>query len=658
MCGSKRVWVSELIFILLVVKGWWSEGCLEQERSALLQLKRFFNGDLRLQNWVDDEYYLDCCLWEGVECNNTTGRVIKLDLAQTRNWESEEWYMNASLFTPFQQLESLDLIENNIAGCVENEGLEKLSRLNNLKFLHLDYNSFNNSIFSSLGGLSSLRHLSLFGNRLNGSIDIKGLESLSNLEELDMSDNAIDNLVVPKGLERLSRLNNLKCLFLDNNYFNNSIFSSLGGLSSLKRLSLAGNELNGSIDIEGLESLSNLEELDMSDNAIDNLVVPKGLERLSRLNNLKFLYLDDNYFNNSTFSSLGGLDSLSNLEELNMRANAIDNLVVPKELHNFTNLEGLILYKSDLHVSQLLPSIASFTSLKYLSMLDSVLKGALHGQDFRKFKNLEHLDMGWVQVNVNTSFFQIVGKSMSSLKFLSLTSSSLNKNAILDQGLCQLVHLQELYIGRNDLRGSLPWCLANMTSLQVLDASSNQLTGNISPGLCELVLLRELYIDYNDLRGSLPWCLANMTSLQVLNASYNQLTGNISPGLCELVLLRELYIDYNDFGGSLRWCLANTTSLQVLDASCNQLIGNISPSLCELVLLRELYIDNNDLRGSLPLCLANLTSLRVLDVSYNQLSENISSSLMHLMLMLKSARPWTDQILSPTFMLSTVCSNH
>ncbi|GAY67628.1 hypothetical protein CUMW_258070 [Citrus unshiu] len=79
MCGSKRVWMSELIFILLVVKGWWSEGCLEQERSALLQLKHFFNDNQRLQNWADaanDENYSDCCQWEGVECNNTTGRVI------------------------------------------------------------------------------------------------------------------------------------------------------------------------------------------------------------------------------------------------------------------------------------------------------------------------------------------------------------------------------------------------------------------------------------------------------------------------------------------------------------------------------------------------------------------------------------------------------
>lgn len=33
-----------------------------------------------------------------------------------------EGYLNASLFTPFQQLESLILSNNSIAGCVENEG--------------------------------------------------------------------------------------------------------------------------------------------------------------------------------------------------------------------------------------------------------------------------------------------------------------------------------------------------------------------------------------------------------------------------------------------------------------------------------------------------------------------------------------------------------
>ncbi|GAY52943.1 hypothetical protein CUMW_145820, partial [Citrus unshiu] len=546
MCGSKRVWVSELIFIILVVKGWWSEGCLEQERSALLQLKHFFDGDQLLQNWVDDEYYSDCCLWEGVECNNTTGRVIELHLGYTRNWESAEWYMNASLFTPFQQLESLYLIGNNIAGCVENEGLERLSRLNNLKFLYLDYNCFNNSIFSSLGGLSSLKHLSLFHNRLNGSVDIKGLESLSNLEELDMSFNAIDNLVVPK-----------------------------------------------------------------------------GLDRLSRLNNLKFLHLGFNYFNNNIFSSVGGLDSLSNLEELDMSANAIDNLVVPKELHNFTNLEELILVESDLHVSQLLQSIASFTSLRNLSMQDSVLKGALHGQDFRKFKNLEHLDMLVAQVDVNTSFLQIVGESIPSLKFLSLIESSLNKNTILDQGLCRLVHLQELYISGNDLRGSLPWCLVNMTSLQVLDASSNQLTGNISPGLCELVLLRELYIDNNDLRGSLPLCLANLTSLRVLDVSYNQLTENISSSpIMHLISIEKLILSNNHFFQipiSLE-PLFNLSKLKTFDgeicAETESHYNSLTPKFQLTSISLSGYIDG----GTFPKFLYHQHDLKNADLSHLNLS--------------------------------------
>ncbi|KAH9659735.1 Receptor-like protein 1 [Citrus sinensis] len=611
MCGSKRVWVSELIFILLVVKGWWIEGCLEQERSALLQLKHFFNDDQRLQNWVDaadDENYSDCCQWERVECNKTTGRVIKLDLGDIKNRKNRksERHLNASLFTPFQQLESLDLSWNNIAGCVENEGVERLSRLNNLKFLLLDSNYFNNSIFSSLGGLSSLRILSLADNRLNGSIDIKGLDSLSNLEELDMSYNAIDNLVVPQGLERLSTLSNLKFLRLDYNSFNSSIFSSLGGLSSLRILSLADNRFNGSIDIKGLDSLSNLEELDMTNNAINNLVVPKG--GIAMIDGSKVL------------QSIGSLPSLKTLYLLFTN---FKGTIVNQELHNFTNLEELLLVKSDLHVSQLLQSIASFTSLKYLSIRGCVLKGALHGQDFLKFKNLEHLVMNMMLVDVNTSFLQIVGESMPSLKFLSLTYPSPNKNTILDQGLCRLVHLQELYIRGNDLKGSLPWCLANMTSLQVLDASSNQLTGNVSPGLCKLVLLRELSIHHNDLRGSLPLCLANLTSLRVLDVSYNQLTENISSSpIMHLISMEKLILSNNHFFQipiSLE-PLFNLSKLKTFDgeicAETESHYNSLTPKFQLTSISLSGYIDG----GTFPKFLYHQHDLKNVDLSHLNLS--------------------------------------
>lgn len=53
-------------------------------------------------------------------------------------------------------------------------GLEKLSKLSNLKFLYLYGNLFKNNILPSLGGLSSLRNLSLADDRLEGNFDFKG----------------------------------------------------------------------------------------------------------------------------------------------------------------------------------------------------------------------------------------------------------------------------------------------------------------------------------------------------------------------------------------------------------------------------------------------------------------------------------------------------
>uniref|UniRef100_A0A1S8AE62 Receptor like protein n=1 Tax=Citrus limon TaxID=2708 RepID=A0A1S8AE62_CITLI len=110
------------VMLLIIFKSGWSEGCLDHERFALLRLKHLFDDTGSYPyDWVDGEGAIDCCQWERVECSNTTGRVIALDLFEMYSGEYS-WYLNASLFTPFQQLESLDLTDNKIAGCVENEG--------------------------------------------------------------------------------------------------------------------------------------------------------------------------------------------------------------------------------------------------------------------------------------------------------------------------------------------------------------------------------------------------------------------------------------------------------------------------------------------------------------------------------------------------------
>ncbi|CAK7338553.1 unnamed protein product [Dovyalis caffra] len=89
-------------------------------------------------------------------------------------WNWEIWYLNATLFFSFQELNYLELSGNNILGCIENEDFERLSKLNNLEILDLSYNKFNNSILTSLSALSSLKSLDISSNRLKGSINAEG----------------------------------------------------------------------------------------------------------------------------------------------------------------------------------------------------------------------------------------------------------------------------------------------------------------------------------------------------------------------------------------------------------------------------------------------------------------------------------------------------
>ncbi|CAK7345762.1 unnamed protein product [Dovyalis caffra] len=177
-------------------------------------------------------------------CNATTGRVTVIYLLDARDLELGDWYLNASLFLPFEELNDLSLSRNGIVGCVENEGFQKLWKLDNLEILDLGGNNFNNTstLISSLSGLLSLKSLYLNNVGLKGSINIHDLNRLRNLEVLDLRGNEIEGFKSYHGGEKLLTLNNLKYLGLGNNRFDNNILSSLKGLSSLNYPNIAYNE--------------------------------------------------------------------------------------------------------------------------------------------------------------------------------------------------------------------------------------------------------------------------------------------------------------------------------------------------------------------------------------------------------------------------------
>ncbi|TKY65903.1 Polygalacturonase inhibitor [Spatholobus suberectus] len=148
----KNISVILLNFVLLEVMC--CEGCWKEEREALLGLNSRFDFPL---SWDWDG--TDCCQWEGVECNSSTGRVAKLNLYGL--WSNGifqlDWHLNYSDFIVFKDLKSLNLTSYSGIGCPDNEGLE------NLEVLDLSYNGLDNaaSILSCLDGFSSLKSLYL-----------------------------------------------------------------------------------------------------------------------------------------------------------------------------------------------------------------------------------------------------------------------------------------------------------------------------------------------------------------------------------------------------------------------------------------------------------------------------------------------------------------
>ncbi|PKU64409.1 receptor-like protein 19 isoform X2 [Dendrobium catenatum] len=188
--------------------------CLQAESSALLQLKRgFTSGDL--DSWKQST---NCCIWEGVTCDESLGRVIGLDL-------SNQFIAD-----------KIDIVQGDIRSTINNQEyyLVLLTIVNkgqqmtisrswkNIMSIDFSNNLFEGEIPITIGQLASLQVLNISNNYLTGNI-IPQLGNLSQLESLDLS------------------MNNLS----------GEIPQELGSLYFLGYLNLSYNKLVGNIPVRG-----------------------------------------------------------------------------------------------------------------------------------------------------------------------------------------------------------------------------------------------------------------------------------------------------------------------------------------------------------------------------------------------------------------------
>ena len=125
--------VRSLLWVLaLVVHIHELRACIEEERMGLLELKAYLKSNTNytkplLPSWVHN-LKSECCNWERVKCNDTTGYMIKLWLSNINHEthvyvDKENWFLNESLLLPFKELRILDLSRNGIRGWQGNKGM-------------------------------------------------------------------------------------------------------------------------------------------------------------------------------------------------------------------------------------------------------------------------------------------------------------------------------------------------------------------------------------------------------------------------------------------------------------------------------------------------------------------------------------------------------
>eukprot|EP00257_Ricinus_communis_P015764 XP_015573735.2 receptor-like protein 15 isoform X2 [Ricinus communis] len=675
-----NLWV---LMIVVSLSGY--QSCLKEERLSLLDIKAYLkvNGvrtDHVFSSWIADPWS-DCCNWVRVKCNSTTGRVVELSLNNTSLLEynqilekQELWFVNMSLFLPFEELRYLDLSKNWFSGCLEDHGFDKLSILKNLQVLNLGSNTFDNNILQSLGLLTSLRILNLQHNRFEGYSPARELAALNNLETLDLTGNYRYGSLPLQGFERLSTLKKLVELRLDSNGFDNSMLSSLSQLITLQNLSLGGNILRGSFPCKELGTLENLEMLDLSVNAFSDPPIVRDCFRFKKLTKL---ILDFNQFNDdilpflSVFTTLESLSlagnkfqatfpveelaALRNLTLLDLSFNNFNGSIKSEGLSKFKKLETLKL-AGNRFMNSVLQSLGAVTSLKTLDLSLNLMQGAFP-DELTNLKNLENLDLSTNLLNSSLPIEELA--RLSNLKILNLKNNLLT-GTLQIEGLATLKCLEILDLSNNRLIGHISPSIGSMASLKALSLANNKLNGSLPPkGFCELTNLQELDLSQNNLSGVLPSCLSSLTSLRLLDLSFNRLEGKIYSSLVPtLASLEYIDLSHNHFEGAFSFSsIANHTNLKVLmigcgnsklkvetgysswlpkfqiaDLSHNNLTGIFPKWLLENnINLDFLSLRNNSLFGQFHLSPNSSSNIFQMDISENyfhgQLQENIGAVL-------------------------------
>jgi Leucine-rich repeat (LRR) protein len=348
--------------------------------------------------------------------------------------------------------------------------------------------------------------------------------------------------------------------------------------------------------------------------------------------------------------SVGGNNLYGQQNQINNSENHKETLVKNQLKEIDSNIKKEINFKINESISELRQAKAGNSSLKSalgvsaVSESDSLVLVKLYNDtDGPNWTNKSN----WLSNSPIRTWYgvTVVGDNITEIRL-----KKNNLTGTIPSELGQLTSMKYLSLDTNKLSGNIPSQLGNLSNLEYLYLSGNQLTGTIPAELGNLNKVLLLYVAGNKLSGSIPVSLGNLPALRWLDLAENELTGNIPVELGQLSVLEYLDLSMNKLTGSVPAELSVLSTLKWIVLSSNQLSGTIPNELGGMAKLEMLYLNDNLLTGAIPAELNqntnmiwlrldknlltgiipelnNLLNLDLLYISENQLTGNIPPEL-------------------------------
>ncbi len=205
--------------------------------------------------------------------------------------------------------------------------------------------------------------------------------------------------------------------------------------------------------------------------------------------------------------------------------------------------------------------------------------------------------------------------------------SGMGMNGAIPPEIGELTELTFLNINREpNLQGTLPDELAKLKKMKVLKIRSTGISGPIPPDIFQ-PKLEQLFLSRNMLSGTIPTQITNATRLYLLFLNYNQLSGPIPNQLYSMTKLTDLFVNDNQLTGSISPKIGQLRRLKRMSFGSNQFTGTIPVEIGNLSSLTALKFDENQLTGGIPKSISKLKVLDEIKLNDNQLSGPIIGEL-------------------------------